>query len=83
MRYRFGGLIFGGAYTWRGLFSEFYGNFVSSPICDTCTGARNIDTGTKSPFVISKNVFNNAFFYCNLSLGNQAEIYNEIDLPLR
>ena len=21
-----GGLIFGGAYTWRGLFSEFYGN---------------------------------------------------------
>ena len=24
-RYRFGGLIFGGVYTWRGLFSEFYG----------------------------------------------------------
>ena len=23
--YRLGGLIFGGAYTWRGLFSEFYG----------------------------------------------------------
>ena len=23
--YWFGGLIFGGAYTWRGLFSEFYG----------------------------------------------------------
>ena len=23
--YRFGGLIFGGAYTWMGLFSEFYG----------------------------------------------------------
>ena len=23
--YRFGGLIFGGAYTWRALFSEFYG----------------------------------------------------------
>ena len=22
--YRFGGFIFGGAYTWRGLFSEFY-----------------------------------------------------------
>ena len=22
-RYRFGGLIFGGAYTWKGLFSEF------------------------------------------------------------
>ena len=25
MRCEFGGLIFGGAYTWRGLFSEFYG----------------------------------------------------------
>ena len=24
LRYNFGGLIFGGAYTWRGLFSEFY-----------------------------------------------------------
>ena len=31
LRYEFGGLIFGGAYTWRGLFSEFYGisSFVS------------------------------------------------------
>ena len=26
LRYEFEGLIFGGAYTWRGLFSEFYGN---------------------------------------------------------
>ena len=26
LRHDFGGLIFGGAYTWRGLFSEFYGN---------------------------------------------------------
>ena len=25
MRYELGGLTFGGAYTWRGLFSEFYG----------------------------------------------------------
>ena len=25
MHYEFKGLIFGGAYTWRGLFSEFYG----------------------------------------------------------
>ena len=24
LRYRFGGLIFGGTYTWMGLFSEFY-----------------------------------------------------------
>ena len=27
MLYEFWGLIFGGAYTWRGLFSEFYGMF--------------------------------------------------------
>ena len=27
LRYEFGGLVFGGAYTWRGLFSEFYGIF--------------------------------------------------------
>ena len=26
LRYRFGGLIFGGVYTWRGVFSEFYGS---------------------------------------------------------
>ena len=26
LRYEFGELIFGGAYTWRGLFSEFYVN---------------------------------------------------------
>ena len=25
LRYQIGGLIFGGVYTWRGLFSEFYG----------------------------------------------------------
>ena len=25
LRSEFGGLTFGGAYTWRGLFSEFYG----------------------------------------------------------
>ena len=28
LRYEFGGLTFGGAYTWRGLFSQFYGMFV-------------------------------------------------------
>ena len=30
LRYRFGGLIFGGAYTWRGLFSEFYGVWINN-----------------------------------------------------
>ena len=28
LRYDFEGLIFGGAYTWRGLFSEFYGIYL-------------------------------------------------------
>ena len=28
LRYQFGGLIFAGAYTWKGLFSEFYGNCI-------------------------------------------------------
>ena len=27
LHYKFRGLIFGGAYTWTGLFSEFYGMF--------------------------------------------------------
>ena len=38
MSYRFGGLIFGGAYTWRGLFSEFY-------------GTSNIDNQLKNSFL--------------------------------
>ena len=29
LHYRFQGLIFRGAYTWRGFFSEFYGIYVS------------------------------------------------------
>ena len=37
LRYEFGGGgggIFGGAYTWRGLFSEFYGNLNESTWAD-------------------------------------------------
>ena len=34
LRYDFEGLIFGGAYTWRGLFSEFYGTFLWIQKCD-------------------------------------------------
>ena len=33
LRYRLGGLIFGGAYTWRGLFSEFYSIHVNKRTC--------------------------------------------------
>ena len=37
LRYRFGGLIFGRPYPWRGLFSEFYGTLkknLGKNICD-------------------------------------------------
>ena len=30
--FEFGGLIFGGAYTWRGLFLEFYSMLVESTL---------------------------------------------------
>ena len=40
LRSRFRGLIFGGAYTWSGLFSEFYGisnvNFLKKLFDITC-----------------------------------------------
>ena len=32
LRYRLGGLVFGGACTWRGLFSEFYGIFIGKSL---------------------------------------------------
>ena len=32
MCYEFGGLIFGGAYTWRRLFSEIYGMFCTADL---------------------------------------------------
>ena len=40
LRYDFGGLIFGGAYTWRGLFSEFYGILDYSNFLDVCNYCR-------------------------------------------
>ena len=40
LRYRFGGLIFGGAYTWRGLFSEFYGTTYSNSPSQTESNQR-------------------------------------------
>ena len=39
LRYRFGGPIFGGAFTWRGLFSEFYG--ISETLSQTETNFRS------------------------------------------
>ena len=36
LRYCFGRLIFGGAYTWRGLFSEFYGIIKLDSLTSIC-----------------------------------------------
>ena len=33
LRYRIRALTFGGAYKWRGLFSEFYGSVTRQPSC--------------------------------------------------
>ena len=41
LQYRFGGLIFGVAYTWRGLFSEFYGSFRSKVASMQCPSMPN------------------------------------------
>ena len=44
LRYRIGGPIFGGSYTWRGIFSEFYGIYIKS------SGALKKDGFNNRPF---------------------------------
>ena len=39
--YQLGGLIFGGAYTWRGLFSEFYGNCLAVFVSVACVSMKD------------------------------------------
>ena len=41
LRYDLGGLIFGGAYTWRGLFSEFYGNCLAVFVSVACVSMKD------------------------------------------
>ena len=55
LRCRFGGLIFGGAYTWRGLFSEFYGMLWFC--CGSSQFCRLSALGCK---IIAKNLNSNA-----------------------
>ena len=46
----FGGLIFGGGYTWRGLFSEFYGNRKKNFVAThPLSGSKAISLGSSSP----------------------------------
>ena len=54
LRYEFGGLIFGGAYTWRGLFSEFYGILLGTrSLVGTPSGVSKFDF---SDNFVSKNL---------------------------
>ena len=52
MSYQFGGLIFGGAYTWRGLFSEFYGILQKTVVGCPCN-----QTFTRNEIIIQKPIF--------------------------
>ena len=54
MRYEFGGPIFGGAYTWRGLFSEFYGMQYSVYIALGCS---RVHEGSPSRSVTASHDF--------------------------
>ena len=48
MRYRFAELIFGGACTWRGLFSELYGIFVGKVLLSDCKFSVELKEGWQS-----------------------------------
>ena len=50
LRHEFWGLIFGGAYTWRGFFSEFYGSWSVLLISPETLGTFR-SVGTESPTV--------------------------------
>ena len=52
LRYRFGGLIFGGAYTWRGFFSEFYGTLNVNFVCHDDQGNDDHHDHTMTSYVI-------------------------------
>jgi len=56
LRYRFGALIFGGAYTWRGLFSEFYGMWYVAAF-ERGSGERGWGKGK------GESVFHSLFFH--------------------
>ena len=46
LRYWIGGLIFGGANTWRGLFSEFYGILSVSLLIKPLNGCSSLTQNT-------------------------------------
>ena len=78
LRHRFGGLIFGGTYTWRGLFSEFYGSVLieqgilvlphsRSPTVDVRISFANRTTGgLREQFFLVRYLVGRVF--CNLAV---------------
>ena len=76
--HRFGGLIFGGTYTWRGLFSEFYGSVLieqgilvlphsRSPTVDVRISFANRTTGgLREQFFLVRYLVGRVF--CNLAV---------------
>ena len=58
LRYDFGGFIFGGADTWRGLFSEFYGIlFVVLGHSSAAGAVASVKFKIQCPQFFSKNTF--------------------------
>ena len=76
---RFGGLILGGAYTWRGLFSEFYStdsNMVSSSICEM-TGCEIQTRDQCNPLKWPHwryNIKKKQVIYCKLFIDNNSNL---------
>ena len=63
LRYPFGGLIFGGACTWRGLFSEFYGISV-----DTLYKTHDPQKTDKSDMQMTETVACHSFTVCDINI---------------
>ena len=74
MRYEFGGLIFGGAYRWRGLFSEFYGIITVQKIKELwsdCLHRLHLDIAP-----LSKFGFQSSVSVSNLSANQREKLVN-------
>ena len=71
MRYQIGGLIFGGAYTWRGLFSEFYGSLMTTKLHNMHDMVR-----PENPRLINTNNNNNDNY---LTILSPLELFRDND----
>ena len=89
LRYRFRGLIFGGSYKWRGLFSEFYSicffffsmerslfHEFSQQSSDTCTICCSfvLGKGEKEPFDFNSS----SYGYFSMALSYFLELFSRL-----